>query len=122
MSAQPANEWLEIEPIGEAVVVRFGPGCARFLKDEAIKALGERLFGLLEDDGHRRLVLNLADVERLDSLLLGKLVALHKKALAAGGRVALCHLKPQLYEVFQTLQLTGFLRIYGSETEALQNV
>jgi anti-sigma B factor antagonist len=121
MAVEPVNEWLEIEPVGAATVVRFTPECARFLKDDAIKTLGDRLFGLL-DGGHRRLVLNLANVERLDSLLLGKLVALHKKALAAGGRMVLCQLNRQLYEVFQTLQLTGFLRICGTEAEALQIV
>jgi anti-anti-sigma factor len=121
MAAQPANEWLVIEPAGGVTVVRFAPECGHFLKDETIKALGERLFGLLAD-GHRRLVLNLEHLVRLDSLLLGKFVALHKKALAAGGGVVLCHLSPQLYDVFQILQLTGFLRIYGTEAEAVQNV
>jgi anti-anti-sigma factor len=121
MTAEPANQWLEIEPAGDATVVRFTPVCAQFLKDDAIKALGERLFRLL-DEGHRRVVLNLQTVGRMDSLLLGKLVALHKKAHAAGGRVVLCHLNPQLYEVFQTLQLTGFLRICGTEAEARQLV
>jgi anti-anti-sigma factor len=122
MPAHPANEWLEIEPAGDATVVRLTPNCARFLQDEAIKALGDRLFGLVANEGHRRLVVNLTHVERMDSLLLGKLVALHKKAVAAGGRVVLCQLTPQLYDVFQTLQLTGFLRIYGTEAEAVQNV
>jgi anti-anti-sigma factor len=122
MAAEPANAWVQIEPVGAATVVRFTPECARFLRDEAIKELGEVLFSLLRDEGHRRVVLNLQHVPRLDSLLLGKLVALHKKALAAGGRVVLCHLSPQLYEVFQTLQLTGFLHVCGTEAEALAMV
>jgi anti-anti-sigma regulatory factor len=121
MSVQPANEWLVIEPAGGATVVRFAPECAHFLQDDTIKALGERLFGLVAG-GQRRLVLNLEHLVRLDSLLLGKFVALHKKALAGGGRVVFCRLSPQLYEVFQMLQLTGFLRIYGTEAEAVQNV
>jgi stage II sporulation protein AA (anti-sigma F factor antagonist) len=122
MSGEPVNEWFVVEPAGPATVVRLAAACGRFLEDDAIRTLGDRLHGLLADEGHRRLVIDLAHVARLDSLLLGKLVALHKKALALGGRVVLCHLNPRLYEVFQVLQLTGFLRIYATEEEALQNV
>ena len=118
---QQPDDWFETEQVGHVTVVRFTPRCSRFLKDQTIKELADRLFGLLPGGSRRSLVLNFTHVRRLDSLLLGKLVGLHKKALAGGGRVVLCHLTPQLYEVFQTLQLTGFLRIYGTEQEALQH-
>src|SRR5689334_8911580 len=119
MPAHPLNEWLEGEQDGDAIVVRFVGTCADFVRVARLKALDLRLFALL-DDGARRVVASLADVERLDGLLLGKFVALHRKALAVGGRVVLCHLSPTLYDVFQTLQLTGFLRICGTEAQAVQ--
>jgi anti-anti-sigma factor len=119
MTPPPTDEWFTTEQVGEVTVVRFTPSCSRCLADETIKTIADRLFGLQASEGRRRLVLNLANVERLDSLLLGKLVSLHKRALAGGGTLVLCHLNPQLYDVFRTLQLTGFLRIYGTEQEAL---
>ena len=119
MPPQTPDEWFTIEPHGEVTVVRFTTDCSRNLEDETIKEITDRLFSLQAAEGRRRLVLNLANVGRLDSLMLGKLVSLHKRALASGGVVVLCHLNPQLYEVFQTLQLTNFLRIYGTEQEAL---
>jgi stage II sporulation protein AA (anti-sigma F factor antagonist) len=122
MPPQPADEWFTTEQVGEVTVVRFTSKCARCLEDETIKQIADRLFGLQAEEGRRRLVLSLAGVERLDSLLLGKLVALHKRALATGGTLALCQLNPQLYEVFQTLQLTTFLRVYGTEQEAVTRV
>jgi stage II sporulation protein AA (anti-sigma F factor antagonist) len=122
MPAQPTDEWFTIEQAGEVTVVRLAPRCGRCLEDETIKHIADCLFSLQANEGRRRLVLSLAGVERLDSLLLGKLVALHKRALAAGGTLALCQLNPQLYEVFQTLQLTTFLRIYGTEQEAVARV
>jgi anti-anti-sigma factor len=122
MAKQPPEEWFSIEQAGEVTVVRFTSSCGRCLDDDTIKDIADRLYRLQADEGGRRLVINLANVERLDSLLLGKLVSLHKRALAAGGTLVLCHLNPQLYEVFQTLQLTGFLRIYGTEHEALGHV
>jgi anti-sigma B factor antagonist len=117
----PGEPWFQIHQVGEVSVVRFTPALARFLEEETIKQVAERLFHLIEDEGRRFLVLNMAGIERLDSLMLGKLVSLHKKALSAGGRLALCKLRPQLYEVFQTLGLTGFLWIYGEEQDALQS-
>jgi stage II sporulation protein AA (anti-sigma F factor antagonist) len=121
MPPAPGEPWFEIHPVGEVTVVRFTRALARFLEEETIKHIAERLFHMIDAEGRRFLVLNLANVERLDSLMLGKLVTLHKRALAAGGRLAMCKLNPQLYEVFQTLSLTGFLWIYGEEQDALQS-
>ncbi|HEV3263032.1 MAG TPA: STAS domain-containing protein [Gemmataceae bacterium] len=118
----PAGEpWFEIQQVGEVTVVRFTRALARFLEEETIKQIAERLFSLIGEEGRRFLVLNLANIERLDSLMLGKLVSLHKRTLTAGGRLALCKLRPELYEVFQTLGLTGFLWVYGEEHDALQS-
>jgi anti-sigma B factor antagonist len=121
MPPAPGESWFETQQVGEVTVVRFARALAGFLDEETIKQVSERLSRFIGDEGRRFLVLNLANIDRLDSLVLGKLVSLHKKALAAGGRMALCKLRPQLYEVFQTLGLTGFLWIYGEEQDALQS-
>jgi anti-sigma B factor antagonist len=122
MPPRPPDQWFSTEPHGGATVVRLTADCGRWLDDEAVGQIADRLFGLLADEGRRRLVLDLGRVARLDSMLLGKFVALHRRALAGGGAVVFCHLSPELYEVFQTLQLTGFLRICGTEQEALARV
>lgn len=119
MAPQPADDWFQIEQAGAATVVRLNSLCSRHLDDETIRLLGDLLVSLVADEGRRRLVVNLAGIDRLDSLLLGKLVQLHKRALAVGGRVVLCQLSPRLYETFQILQLTNFLRIYASEADAV---
>ena len=122
MPPGPPEEWFTTEPHGAATVVRLAADCGRWLDDEAVNRIAERLFALLAEEGTRRLVLDLGRVGRLDSMLLGKFVTLHRRALAAGGAVVFCNLNPQLYAVFQTLQLTGFLRICGTEQEALARV
>ena len=119
MAPPPADDWFQVEQAGGVTVVRLNPLCGRHLDDETIRRLGELLVSLVADEGRRRLVVNLASIDRLDSLLLGKLVQLHKRALAGGGRVVLCQLSPRLYETFQILQLTNFLRIYGTEADAV---
>jgi anti-anti-sigma factor len=121
MPSEPGKPWFETEQMGAVTVVRLSGACSRFLEENAIKQIADRLLAMVHDDGRRFLLLNLGNVERLDSLLLGKLVMLHKRVLAAGGRLALCKLSPSLYEVFQTLGLTGYLWIYGEEQDALQS-
>src|SRR5262249_17816798 len=118
MSIQPDSPWFTAERVGPAVVVRFTRG--HFLDDELIRAVGEQLLRLVDETGPPKLVLNLAGVQRLESTMLAKLVTLHIKIDAANGRLALCGLSPDLYEVFRTLWLTRSLWIYGTEQEALQ--
>jgi anti-sigma B factor antagonist len=52
--------------------------------------------------------------------MLGKLISLQRKVKARGGRLALCGIRPQLYEVFRILQLPQLLAIYADEEAALQ--
>ncbi len=119
MPPQPADALFQVEQTGAVTVVRMRPQCGCHLDDETLQRLGELLVGLVADEGRRRLVINLANIDRLDSVLLGKLVHLHKRTLAAGGRMVLCELSPRLYETFQVLQLTNFLRIFGTEQDAV---
>jgi anti-anti-sigma factor len=110
------HPWMEVEPMGEATLVRF---TRRQLWGDEVRSLGAALHRLVDPGGQRRIVLSLAGVERLDSAMLGHILLLHRRAQEAGGRLALCRLTPELYELFQLVQLTGFLSIYGDESEAL---
>ncbi len=118
MPRQPRQRWLEVESIGKVTVVTIAR--AEILGAETVKTLGDRLHRLAEIMGPR-LVLNFAQVTRLDSTVLGLLIGLHKKIQAAGGRLALCRINPELYEVFETLKLTQLFAIYDEEQEALQS-
>jgi anti-sigma B factor antagonist len=120
MPLQARSSALRVRPRGGVTVVQFtepqirgeGPG----------EATGAHLYGLVDDGGHRHLVLNLAGVERLDSSMAARFVRLHKKVKAAGGRLALCHLSPDLLKIFQVLQLHRLLHICGDEEAAVQSV
>ena len=117
MASPPDFPWFTSERLGPVTVVRFS--CRTFLEEEPIRQAGERLFRLV-DEGCRKTVLNLAGVQRVESTMLAKLVALHIRIEAVGGRLALCELTPELYEVFKTLWLTRSLWIYSTEKDALQ--
>jgi anti-sigma B factor antagonist len=120
MSPAALPGWLDIEPIGDVLAVRF---TARQLVDEdMIGAIGSRLIQLVDQLGYRRLVLNLGPVNQLGSAMVGKLIALHRKVQAASGRLALCALKPDLYnKIFEVLKLSEIFHVYDDEQQALQD-
>ena len=119
MSTQPGHHWLEREDQGGVTVVRFL--LHRLRGEEACKEVFGLLYGLVDEVGRSRLVLNLAQVESLDSSAIGKLVLLNHKAQAAGGRLALCCLSPAVYQSLATMHLTGTFAVYPEEREAVQS-
>ena len=117
MSAQPRRRRLEVEEIGDVTVVNFVD--RKILDEQNIQIIGEQLFGLVEE-GRKKLLLNFANVEYLSSAALGKLITLNKKLQAARGRLILCNIHPQIYEVFEITKLDKFFDIQKEEQAALQ--
>jgi anti-anti-sigma factor len=118
MSLQPRRGGLVIEQVGKVNLVKFTPH--RVLTEETVEILGRQLLGLVEDRDCHHLVLNFSNVERLSSALVGRLMGLHRRLRREGRRLAVCGIKPDLYAVFQILQLHEHLSVYGSENDALQ--
>ena len=119
MPVKSDYHWFTVEQKGEVTVVRFK--IARLLKEGTVEVIGDEILDLVKDPAHRKLVLDLSTVERVYSVVVGKIAALHKKLQAEGGRLALCQLQPEVYEVFEVLQLHQHLNIYNTLEEALQS-
>jgi stage II sporulation protein AA (anti-sigma F factor antagonist) len=118
MHAESQQRWLEIEPEGEVTVVRLL--CHELVRDADINTVGKRLLRVVQELGCRRVALDFRDVERVESAMIGKILALHKTARELGGRVALCGVNPLLAETLETLHLTRFLDVYPGPREAVQ--
>ncbi len=118
MSSQPRKRRLEVEDIGDVTVVNFID--RKILEEYAIQIIGEQLFSLVEEVGRRKLLLNFGNVEFLSSAALGKLITLNRKLQAVGGRLILCNIDPQIYEVFEITKLDKFFHIQKEEQTALQ--
>jgi anti-sigma B factor antagonist len=118
MSSQPRRRRLEVEHIGDVTIVNFVD--RKILDEQNIQIIGEQLFGLVDEDGYRKVILNFGNVEYLSSAALGKLITLNKKLQQAGGRLVLCNIDPQIYEVFEITKLDKFFKIEKEEQAALQ--
>src|SRR5713101_7214094 len=118
MSSQPRRRRLEAEEIGDVTVVSFMD--RKILDEQNIQVIGEQLFSLVDEAGRRKILLNFGNVEYLSSAALAKLITLNKKLQQAGGRLVLCNIDPQIYEVFEITKLNKFFKIMKEEQAALQ--
>jgi len=118
MSAQPRRRRLEVEDIGDVTVVNFVD--KKILDEQNIQIIGEQLFSLVDEVGRRKILLNFGNVEYLSSAALGKLITLNKKLQSAGGKLILCNIDPQIYEVFEITKLNKLFNIQKDEQTALQ--
>jgi anti-sigma B factor antagonist len=99
--------------IGEVIVVRLS-GVIYFGEESA--SLRLRVKDLL--DQSRQIVLDLANVTRIDSGGLGTLVALYASARKIGGDIKLANLGNHAKEVLQITRLVTVFEIFGSTEDA----
>jgi len=118
MSSPARRRRLEVEHIGDVTVVNFVD--RKILDEQNIQIIGEQLFSLVDEEGWRKILLNFSNVEYLSSAALGKLITLNKKLTQAGGKLILCNIDAQIYEVFEITKLDKFFKIMKEEQAALQ--
>jgi anti-sigma B factor antagonist len=88
--------------------------------------LGEESSALRDDikqtlqDGAKRIVLNLGEVNYIDSSGLGTLVALHTTAHNAGATIKLANLTKRVGDLLQVTKLLTVFEVHPSEYEALE--
>jgi anti-sigma B factor antagonist len=103
MAAQPRRQRLEIEEVGDVTLITFTD--KRIIGEQNIQAIGQQLYGLVDDLHRRKLLLNFGSVEYLSSAALGKLIRLNKKLKAAGGHLVLCNIQTPIYEILETTKM-----------------
>jgi anti-sigma B factor antagonist len=72
-------------------------------------------------DGQKRIVLNLKEINYIDSGGLGTLVALHTTAQNAGSNIKLASLTQRVGDLLQVTKLLTVFEVHNSEYEALES-
>jgi anti-sigma B factor antagonist len=116
---QDPRRHLRLEPVGDVTVVSFID--TKIVSDEDIQEVGDQLYSLVEQEGHRKLLLNFANVRYLSSAALGKLINLKRKLGAVKGTMKLCCIHPDLLEVFKITRLDQVFQIFDDEQAALDD-
>jgi anti-sigma B factor antagonist len=82
------------------------------LRDEVKKAV---------TDGAKKIVLNLGEVNYIDSSGLGTLVSLHTTAQNAGATIKLANLTKRVGDLLQVTKLLTVFDVHNSEYDALES-
>lgn len=109
-----------MEDAGDVTVVNFVD--KKILEEQSIQAIGDQLFELVDSEGRKKMVLNFTNVEYLSSAALGKIIALNNRVKKAGGKLALCKIRPDIKEVFTITKLDKIIKIVDDEQAAIQAV
>ena len=108
---------IEVSESASVSVVRFLD--QKIIDPESIQEMGEELFGLVEQDDRKKIVLNFATVEFLSSAALGKLITFEKKVKKSGAQLILTNICPEIFQVFAITNLDKLFQIKTSEADAL---
>lgn len=107
---------IDIEEIGAVTVVRL---LEKKILDEAnIEAAGSGTVCFGGQGWSPQSCAGLQSGQYLSSAALGKLVSLEKKMNLAKGKLVLCNIRKDIYEVFKLLQLGKVLTICSDLDEA----
>jgi anti-sigma B factor antagonist len=116
--SQPKRRRVETQEINGVTVVNFID--RKILDEQNIQKIGDDLFHLVDGENRKKILLNFGNVEYLSSAALGKFITLNKKVQAAGGKLILCNIDPNIYEVFEITKLNKLFNIQKEEQSALQ--
>jgi anti-anti-sigma factor len=80
-----------------------------------------RLLGLI-NAGERRLIVDCAQLEYVNSAGLKVFLLAAKELDSLGGQLVLCALSPSVLMVFETIGLTRIMNIAGTRDDALRSI
>ncbi len=73
----------------------------------------------LQEEGRRRVVLNLRHVSYIDSVGIGEIVRSFLHLAQRGGMLTLCAVSPRTMEVLEATHLDRVIRVFDEEPEAV---
>jgi anti-anti-sigma factor len=109
---------LRVRTVERTAVVRFEDAEILF-EEKAVHMVRRELRRLIEEEGHTRLVVNLAGVRYLSSEVLGILAGLQREVNPVRGSIVLCGLEPLLRDIVRITHLDRVFDVCGDEVEAL---
>ena len=82
-------------------------------------------FDCVQDEieaGHKKIVINFAEIGYISSLGLGALVRARSRVAKAGGTIFLSNIKNQVLEALRLVHFDRIFNIYETEKEAIETI
>ena len=88
--------------------------------DVLAESIGSEINTLLNQEQVKKVIVNLRDVNFMNSTMIGKLVQWTKRCSEESIDLRFCELKAPLLEVFQLMNLPRIMEIHPTEESALE--
>ncbi len=108
------SQKLNLEEVGDVTVATFTD--KKMMDEHNIQI---KLFALVDERDHRKILLDFSNVEYLSSVVLVELVTLDKKARSAGGQVRFCHVRAEIRDIFAITRLDKLFQFFENRQSAL---
>jgi len=112
-----ADPHITVSKMDDVSVVEFAD--RKILDELSISEIGDQLRAVAQSGHGVRMLLNFQNVEHLSSAALGMLITLDKLVKEGNGKLRLCNINPQIYEVFKITRLNKLFSIHDSTETAL---
>jgi len=115
------------EPVGPIDVTKMeGVAMVRLLPkslvaDSDIRTITDELDDLIAS-GQNCITLNLGNVERMSSQVIGEVLGVYKRCKAKGGMLKICRVTPQVASVFAMTHMERHIEIFPDESLALKSI
>jgi anti-sigma B factor antagonist len=108
---------ISIDSVNGVTVIGFLE--PKIVAEESVEATGDELCSLVEDEGRKKILLDLGNVQYISDAFVGKLIIVKRKLAAIKGQLKVCCMQPDLREVLRVTQLDRFFEIYSDKRSAL---
>lgn len=81
----------------------------------------EELSSLIDTQGHKNVLLNMADVDYMSSSGFRACISTLRKLNAKEGSLKISNIKPAVKRIFDVIELTSLFDIFETEEEALKS-
>lgn len=110
-----------VQQIGESTVVEFTS--PSLMDPIELEQIAQQLYKLVDEQDHRRLILDFEKVQYLSSQAIGILLALQKKLSALKkSSLVLCGVGARLMELLRITRLDRVMTIKPSQKEAIRSL
>lgn len=106
-----------IQRMGDVRIIEFTD--TAILDQARIETIHHELERIVDEAGLPKIILSFENVHNISSAMLGTIMSLNKKILAAGGELRLAAISKNIYEVFKLTRLDKMLKIYKSTDQAM---
>lgn len=114
------QRYLDIEEVGDVTVVKFVD--KKLLDEGQIHIIGNQLFGMVDTDGRKKIVIDYINVEYQSSAMFQKLIMMDGKVKAAKGKLRMCNICSDVYETFAITRLNKLFDIKENQEKALEGM